>query len=77
VELKSKVTHINALDRNDVTPLVHRAGRAPTQAAMVRWLEAMKAAGIRQAWVHYPDGTKLEFRTEAQEAEGDSWADVA
>ena len=52
-------------------------GRAPTQAAMIRWFKAMQAAGIPQVWVHYPDGTKLEFRTEAQETEGDTWADVA
>lgn len=44
---------------------------------MAKWLKAMKAAGIPQAWVHYPDGTRLEFRTKAEEAEGDTWADVA
>jgi hypothetical protein len=77
MKLKSEVIPINVLDRSDVTPLVHRAGRAPTRAVMARWLKAMKAAGIPQAWVHYPDGTKLEFRTEAQEAERDTWADVA
>jgi len=68
---------MDALEISVVTPLVRRAGRAPTQAAMIRWFKAMQAAGIPQVWVHYPDGTKLEFRTEAQETEGDTWADVA
>ena len=73
----SKVVPIDAPDRNDVTPLVHRAGRAPTQAAMTKWFKAAKKAGFEQAWVHHPDGTKLEFRTTAREAEGNTWADVA
>jgi hypothetical protein len=77
VTAKSKVVPIERLDKDLFTPLVHRAGRAPTQAAMTKWFKAMKKAGIPQAWVHYPDGTKLEFRTTAQEAETDTWADVA
>ena len=44
---------------------------------MIRWFKAMQAAGIPQVWVHYPDGTKLEFRTEAQQTDNDTWADVA
>ena len=44
---------------------------------MTKWFKAMKKAGIPQAWVHYPDGTKLEFRATAQKAEDDTWADVA
>jgi hypothetical protein len=77
VSPKSKVIPLDGLDKNHVTPLVHRAGRAPTQAAMTKWFKAMKAAGIPQVWVHYPDGTKLEFRTTVQEAEVNTWADVA
>jgi hypothetical protein len=77
MKLKSEVIPINALDRSDVTPLVCRAGRAPTKAVMVRWFKAMKKAGIPQVWVHYADGTKLEFRTTLQEAEVNTWADVA
>ena len=68
---------VTALELPQRTPLVHRDGRAPTRAAMVRWFKAMREAGIPQVWVHYPDGTKLEFRTTAQEAENDTWADVA
>ena len=75
--MNSKVIPLGAPHKDHVTPLVHRAGRAPTQAVMTRWFKAMKAAGISQAWVHYPDGTKLEFRTTAQEAEVNTWADVA
>jgi hypothetical protein len=77
VSPKGKVIPLDGLDENHLTPLVRRAGRAPTQAAMIRWFKAMQAAGIPQVWVHYPDGTKLEFRTEAQGTEGDTWADVA
>jgi hypothetical protein len=77
VNPKGKVIPLDGLDENRITPLVHRARRALTQAAMIRWFKAMRAAGIPQVWVHYPDGTKLEFRTEAQETEGDTWADVA
>ena len=66
-----------SLNGNEVTPLVHRAGRAPTQAAITKWLRSAKAAGYTQAWVHCPDGTKLELKLQAEEAEGDTWADVA
>jgi hypothetical protein len=72
-----KVIPIDARDINVMTPLVHRAARSPTKAAMTRWFKAMKEAGIPQVWVHYPDGTKLEFRATAQEAEVNTWADVA
>jgi hypothetical protein len=74
---KGKVIPLDGLDENHLTPLVRRASRAPTQAAMIRWFKAMQAAGIPQVWVHYPDGTKLEFRTEALGTEVDTWADVA
>jgi hypothetical protein len=77
VTAKSKVIPMGAPDKDHVTPLVHRAGRAPTRAVMVRWFKAMKEAGIPQGWVHYPDGTKLEFRSTVLEAEADTWADVA
>jgi hypothetical protein len=74
VTAKSKVVPIERLEKDHFT---HRAGRAPTQATMTKWFKAMKKAGIPQACVHYPDGTKLEFRTTAQDAEADTWADVA
>jgi hypothetical protein len=74
---KGKGIPLDGLDENHLTPLVRRAGGAPTQAAMIRWFKAMQAAGIPQVWVHYPDGTKLEFRTEALGTEVDTWADVA
>ena len=77
VSPKGKVIPLEGPDETGITPLVRRAGRAPTQAAMIRWFKAMQAAGIPQVWVHYPDGTKLEFRTEAQETDNDTWADVA
>ena len=44
--MKSKIIPIGALEKDYVTPLVHRAGRAPTKAVMTRWFKAMKAAGI-------------------------------
>ncbi len=77
VRSTAKVIPIYAPEVSVLTPLVHRAGRAPTQATMAKWLKAMKAAGIPQAWAHYPDGTRLEFRAKAEEAEGDTWDDVA
>ena len=77
VKSSAKVIPMDALEISVVTPLVRRAGRAPTKAAMIRWFKAMQAAGIPQVWVHYPDGTKLEFRTEAQQTDNDTWADVA
>ena len=68
---------VTPLQSPQVIPLIHQAGRAPTQASITKWFKAMRKAGIPQAWVHYPDGTKLEFRTTVQEAEVNTWADVA
>ena len=59
VSPKGKVIPLDGLDENHLTPLVHRAGRAPTLAAMTKWFKAAKKAGFEQAWVHHPDGTKL------------------
>jgi hypothetical protein len=50
VSPKGKVIPLDGLDENRITPLVRRARRAPTQAAMIRWFKAMQAAGIPRVW---------------------------